>query len=424
VPALSLGSGWTRRAITALALLAVTALATGVPRTTAQTPQPVQGPSAVPASSQAAAIDALARQAMADNHLNTVILRVTVDGHDVLTEALGESMTGVPATTDMHFRNGAVAISYMSTLLLELVDQGRVSLDDKLSTWLPDVPNADKVTLKMLANMTAGYYDFEGDPGFQASLYQDPFRQWTTQERLAISFAKPQVFEPGTNWGYAHTDYVILGQALEKIMGEPLDVALQQNVLGPLGLTNTENSTTPAIPEPALHAFSSERRQALGIDPATPFYEESSFWNPSWTLAEGAIQTTNIYDMTTTADAIGTGKLLSPASHAAQVDPNLLGFGSPVPGCKACFTQTEAYNYGLGVVRHGSWLLQNPLFYGYAAVEGYYPPKQLAVAVATTFGPGAFDAEGNYNNAAQTIFQQIAEYLAPDDPRLPSDMGN
>lgn len=69
-------------------------------------------------------------------------------------------MTGVPATEDMHFRNGAVAISYMSTLLLQLVDQKVVRLDDKLFNWLPELLDAERVTLRMLANMTAGYPDY------------------------------------------------------------------------------------------------------------------------------------------------------------------------------------------------------------------------------------------------------------------------
>ena len=76
------------------------------------------------------------------DHLRAVLVKVTVDGQEIVNEAVGESMTGVPATTDMHFRNGAVAISYMSTLLLILVDEGTVSLDDKLSTWLPDIPHS------------------------------------------------------------------------------------------------------------------------------------------------------------------------------------------------------------------------------------------------------------------------------------------
>jgi CubicO group peptidase (beta-lactamase class C family) len=195
---------------------------------------------------------------------------------------------------------------------------------------------------------------------------------------------------------------------------------MQERVLGPLGLTNTANSFTPAIPEPALHAFSSERRAALGIAAGTRFYEESTFWNPSWTLTQGAIQTTNIYDMTATAVAIGEGTLLSPSSHQAQVAPSLLGFGSPLAGCANCRTLSRAYSYGLGVIISGSWLLQNPLFGGYAGVEAYLPSKKIAIAVAVTFGEGAFDAQGNYKyfNAAPDIMAAIGAYLAPDDSPL------
>src|SRR5205085_10989208 len=103
-----------------------------------------------------------------------------------------------------------------------------------------------------------------------------------------------------------------------------------ENIFAPLGLRDTDGPPTAQIREPALHAFSSERREALGIAPSTRFYEESTYWNPSWTIAEGAIQTTNIYDMTATAVAVGTGSLLSPESHQAQVAPRLLGFGAPL----------------------------------------------------------------------------------------------
>jgi CubicO group peptidase (beta-lactamase class C family) len=378
-----------------------------------------QSPTA-PASGQpqAAAIVAIAQDAISKYDLKSVILRVTIDGQDVVTQAMGESMTGVPATTDMHFRNGAVAISYVSTLLLELVDQGKAGLDDRLSNWLPDLPNSDQVTLRMLANMTAGYADYVTDPTFANEAYQDPFRQWTPQELIAVSTAKGQVYPPGTNWNYSHTDYVILGLALEKLMGQPMDVLMQEYVFAPMGLMNTQGFETPEIPEPALHAFSSERRAALGIDPATPFYEESTYWNPSWTITHGAIQTTNIYDMETTARAVGEGSILSPASHRAQVAPDLIGFGSPLPGCTTCGTLTSDFNYGLGVWVKGSWVLQNPLFYGYSGIEGYLPSRKIAIAVANTYGPGSFDSEGNYRygNVSEKIFDAIGAYLAPDDP--------
>jgi CubicO group peptidase (beta-lactamase class C family) len=365
----------------------------------------------------AAAIIALARDIMEQQDVRAVILRVTIDGQEVVTEALGESMTGVPATTDMHFRNGAVAFFYVSTLLLRLVDQKAVTLDDPLATWLPDLPDAEQVTLRMLANLTAGYPDYVQNPKLSQEIYADPFRQWTPQELIALGLSTPRVFAPGTNWDYSHTDYVILGQALEKITGQPLDVALQEQVLGPMGLRNTVAWSTPQISEPVLHAFSAERREALGIPAGTPFLEESTYWNPSWTFAVGAIQTSDIVDLTTTAIAVGEGTLLSPASHQAQIAPDLLGFGSPLKGCPNCHTLDETYTYGLGVVLTGDWIVQNPLFAGYGAVTGYLPAQKIAVAVATTFGEGAFDDQGNYKYSSHSdIFAAIGTSLAPDHP--------
>ena len=286
-------------------------------------------PAAGAQGDRAAAIVALAREAMENQDLKAVIVRVTIDGQELVTAALGESMTGVPATPEMRFRNGAVAISYVATLLLRLVDQRAVGLDDALATWLPDLPDADRVTLRMLANMTAGYPDYAPNGRFVEAVYADPFRWWSPDELIAIGLSTPRASAPGANWDYSHTNYVILGQALERIAGKPLATLLQEQVLTPMGLRHTVASSTAEIPEPALHAFSSERSETLGIAPGARYYEESTYLNPSWTLAEGAIQTTNIVDMTATAVAIGEGTLLSPKSHAAQVEPRLLGFGAP-----------------------------------------------------------------------------------------------
>ncbi|MGH2585958.1 MAG: serine hydrolase domain-containing protein [Dehalococcoidia bacterium] len=413
--------GWRRLLALAIVALVVLAVASGrlpteaapvAPATRAEAAQSAQ-------SAQAAQIVAIAREAMEKNALKAVILRVTVDGQEVVTAALGGSMTGVPATTDMRFRNGAVSISYVATLLLRLVDQGVVRLDDPLSIWMPELPDSDTVTLRMLANLTAGYPDYAQNPRLTQELYANPFKQWTPEELIALGLSTPRAFAPGTNWDYSHTDYVILALALEKATGRPMAELLQEQVLDPLGLTNTVNWYTPAIPAPVLHAFSSERRQALGIPTGTRFYEESTFWNPSWTI-RGATQTSTIYDMTATAVAVGEGTLLSPASHQAMVAPSLLGFGSPLAGCANCRTLNQAYSYGLGVIISGSWLLQNPLFGGYAAVEAYLPSKKIAIAVAVTFSEEAFDEQGNYTyfNAAPDIFAAIGALLAPEDSPL------
>ncbi|MGZ4674356.1 MAG: serine hydrolase domain-containing protein [Ilumatobacteraceae bacterium] len=378
-------------------------------------------PASTTGPAKADAVMAIVRDTMAESHLKAVIVRVTIDGKEILTRAVGDSMTGVPATTNMHFRNGAVAISYVSTLLLILVDERKVGLDDKLSRWLPDVPNADRVTLGQLAQMTSGYVDYViGNTDFEKALYENPFRQWEPDQLLGFATSKPLLYEPGTNWNYAHTNYVLLGKALEKATGEDMPQLLQEKVLRPLGLTNTANSFTPEIPAPVLHAFTSERRQALRIPSGTSFYEESTYWNPSWTITHGAIQTTNIYDMEASAAGLGAGTLLSKDSYEKFRSTELRGKTRTLSGCTTCMAMTDGYTYGMGVVITGDWLLQNPLFAGEAGVMAYLPAKKIAMAIAVTYQPEAFDDQGNYHNGADTLFRRIAAELAPDDaPPIP-----
>jgi CubicO group peptidase (beta-lactamase class C family) len=271
----------------------------------------------------------------------------------------------------------------------------------------------------MLANQTSGYPDYETDPAWTAAFNADPFHIFGFGERLKYAFSRPNPFAPGTNWGYAHTNFMVLGGILSRIGGQPLETLLRQKVLDPMGLTNTVGTETSEIPSPVLHAFSSERRVALGIPQTGSFYEEATFWNTQWGTPMGANETTTIDDMVTTAVEVGRGALLSQSSYEAMTGPNLLGFGHPQDNCAGCFTQIPAYNYGLGVVRSGSWLLQNPLLSGQGAIEAYLPSQQIAIAVVVTFTPDAFDAQGNYTNASNAVFQSIAAYLAPDEAPPP-----
>jgi CubicO group peptidase (beta-lactamase class C family) len=363
-------------------------------------------------------IAAILDAAMTKYHMKAGIARVAVDGRELATVARGESMNGVPATSEMHFRNGAVAISYISTALLVLVDRGVVTLEDTLATWLPDLPEADKVTLKMLANLTAGYTDYVNTPGFVELNYQNAFRSWTPEEIIEVSLKYGRPFAPGENWAYSHTDYVILGLALEKISGKPLADLLRELVLDPLGLVNTQSWNTPFIPPPVLHAYTSERKATLKIPDNIPFFEEATFWDPSWTIAHGAIQTTNIYDMTASAIGIGEGVLLSPASYAAQMSRELAGFGHKQEGCATCMALTERATYGLGIWLVGDWQLQNPLFAGFGSTMAYLPSRKVAIAAIMTPSPEAFDDKGNYLvfNPSQNLVSNIAAALTPESP--------
>ncbi len=401
------GRALTRRSV--LATSAATASALALPATMRATRQ------ATPvAAASADDLITITQAVMDELHLRATILQVAIDGDVLVSTALGESISGVPATTDMRFRNGAVAISLISTLMLTLVDDGVLGLDDPIATWLPDVPDADAATLRMLANMTAGYRDHVQNPEFVGLLQDDPFRAFDPQEIFSYSLDQPRLFAPGANWEYSHSNYFLLGLVMEAATGQSVEQLMQDRVLDPLGLAATVNDATARIPEPALHAFSSERRGWLGIDPGMRFYEESTYWNPSWTITRGAIQTTDIGDFAASMVAVGEGTLLSPESTAAQLDRGLFGFGEPLDGCLSCRTLDERYNYGLGVVFRGPWIVQNPLFYGYSGLSAYLPERKLAIAVANTYGEAAFDESGGYSNASVPLFEAIAAYLAPD----------
>ena len=199
----------------------------------------------------AATFARVVQSTMQELGLKAAIYRIVVGDEPLVTAAVGESMAGVPATTDMHFRSGAVAIGYVSTLLLILVDEGVIGLDEPIAAWLPTLPDADRVTARMLISMSAGYPDFVPDARFQKAAYADPFRVWSADELIELGLSSiPRSFAPGTNWDYSHANIVILGQVLEAATGQPLADLLRARVFEPLGLTNTTIDRTPSIPEP------------------------------------------------------------------------------------------------------------------------------------------------------------------------------
>jgi D-alanyl-D-alanine carboxypeptidase len=296
----------------------------------------------------------------------------------------------------MHFRIGSIAIPYLVDLLLQLQDRGKLSLDDPVSNWLPGLPNADRVTLRMLANSTSGYPDWiQGNPAFVEALLADIFRQWKTQELVNTAFSQPLICDPGTCFHYAHTNYVIIDRVIREITGRPVRSLMRKRILGPLGVRQTRISALPAIPGPVLHSYSSDRGP----------YEDSTFWSPSWTIAKSTIMTSTIGDVIKAAKALGTGKLISRRASDERFAPTTAEF----PG----FSR-DLY-YGLGVVVTNSWRIQNPELNGYTAIMGYLPSRSISVALTVTNGRRAAATGTNYS---KELFESITEYLTPEHPAV------
>jgi D-alanyl-D-alanine carboxypeptidase len=344
-------------------------------------------------------VDAIVNRAVRDHDLRAVLLRIDVGERTLTRISTGESMAGVPATRRMHFRIGAIAIPYLIDLLLQLQDKGKLSLDDPVSNWFPDLPNADRVTLRMLASVTSGYPDWvQGNADFVDALYSDVFRQWKTQELVDVAFGQPLACEPGACFHYAHTDFVILDRVIHKVTGRSVARLMRTRVLRPLGLRQTDISAQPRIPAPVLHAYTSDRGP----------YEDSTFWSPSWSIAKSTIMTSTIGDVIKSAKALGTGALISPKASRERFAPPSVGF----PG----FSQEDLY-YGLGVPVTHSWEFQNPQLNGYTAIMAHLPPRRIALALTVTRGKRAAATSTNFS---AFLWKEIAEYLTPSNPvKLP-----
>ena len=323
--------------------------------------------------------------------VRSTLFGVWKDGRRLASGALGKSRPGVPATRADHFRIGNITESLTVTLLLQLVDDGRLSLDDPLSNWFPSLPGAQQVTLGMLARSISGYADFVTNPEFEDAFNADPFQRWKASELLRLAFDRPPLFAPGTSWAFSDTNFFLLGKVLRRATGRPVDRLLRQRIWSELGMNETHMRVGPRIPAPVMHAYSRERGR----------YEDTTGWSPSWARRFGNA-TSTIGDMGKWAQALGTGSLLSRRSHALQVGPQNVGLGG--------LTANQYYAMGVGV--GNGWIAANPQLLGYNGVVGYLPAKRAAVVVFTTQGPG-----GKPSSAyASAVFNRIGRLLAPKQP--------
>jgi D-alanyl-D-alanine carboxypeptidase len=343
-------------------------------------------------------LEAMVREAMPELGLRATIMRVDTGEQPLVNGGFGNSMKGVPASPKMYFRIGSIAIPYLIDLLLQLQDEGKLSLDDKLAKYRPNFPEANEVTLRMLANVTSGYPDWvQHNEPFQKLLFENPFRQFTSDELLHWAFTQPLACAPGTCFHYAHTNFAILSQVIAKVTGEPISKLIRERVLDPLGLDQTQISRFPAFPGAALHAYTGERG----------YYEDATFWSPSWTIGDGTVMTSPMADVVRGARALGRGELISAKADRERIAPTSVG----IPPF------TKSLYYALGITVANGWEFQNPFIDGYTGVSGYLRAQDISVGIVTTQLP---QSSANGVGNATILLRRLSEYLTPAHPiKLP-----
>src|SRR5215210_3022148 len=138
--------------------------------------------------------------------------------------ALGvaDRASGEPMTPDVHHRIGSVTKTFTATLLLQAAGEGLLSLDDTIDRYVKGVPNGDKITLRQMADMTSGIASYTEDDQWVKEWSSDPHRVWKPEEVAQAGIKESPLFEPGTEWFYSNTNYVLLGLVLEQVTGKPI----------------------------------------------------------------------------------------------------------------------------------------------------------------------------------------------------------
>jgi D-alanyl-D-alanine carboxypeptidase len=319
---------------------------------------------------------------------NAILYGAWVGDKPLAVGAVGNALPGVRAAPDQHVRVGVGAEWFLGTLLLRMADQGRVRVDDAVARWYPRLPNADKVTLQMLANNTSGYNDFVTTPAFSDAFARNPFRSWKPSTLIAIAMSKPPLFAPGTSWAFSDTNATILGQILQRVGGKSLGDLYQENLFSKLGMTQTRANTNSIMPAPALHGYETSRGP----------YEDSTNWDADWVPGASNV-TSTIGDLGRWARTYGS--VLTSGSRKLQVAPLTAGKG-PLP-------QGTWFGYGLSVTN--GWVATNPQLMGYNGIVAYLPSQKLTFVTFTTLGPKTPAAVA----AGTAVFQGVAHALTPQN---------
>jgi D-alanyl-D-alanine carboxypeptidase len=378
-------------AVTAVALVATS----GCGDKSAQPPSSTTGP---PSSSEVAKPmnDALAQRL--DTAVNQAMTAAGVpgsiigiwgpDGTYVRAFGVADKTTRDSMKTDFYSRIGSVTKTFTVTAVLQLADQGKLGLDDPIAEFVDGVPLGDRITLRQLARMQSGLFNYSASPEFQKAMFADPRRPFTPHELLDYAFAQPNNFPPGEGFEYCNTNTILLGLVVQKVSGQPLHSYIHDHILGPLGMNDTSFPTTNAFPDPHAQGYTvqtADGKEATATD-----------WDPSWGWAAGAMIST-LDDMRIWAVALATGKLLTPQMQAQRLQT----VGSP--------GMPPQDGYGLGIFNLGGWIGHNGSLPGYQTVVVYLPQKQTTLVILTNT-----DIEYQGGEPSTTLATAITKELTPD----------
>jgi D-alanyl-D-alanine carboxypeptidase len=336
-------------------------------------------------------IDSAVAKAMSVNNIPGAMVGVWQNGKSMYIKTYGKDdiRTGENTNTANTYRIGTTTKTFTSTVALQLVDEKRFSLEDKLDKYVQGIPNGAEITIRQLLNMTSGIFSYTEDADFKASLEQDKSKVWTPEELVAIALKHPPYFAAGQGWHDSDTNYILLGMIVHETTGSDIDREIERRISGPLSLVDTSYPLVPIIPEPFMHGYSSP-------DPSNPKQlEDVSVFTPTALGAAGAM-VSSLEGQQQWAKAFGRGELLRPVLVKEQTT------FVPVTGPDASLFQ----EYGLGVMKFADFIGYGGDVRGYSSAMFYSTQKETTIVLVLNKSPNEIEA-------AVPLAKGIAKSLFP-----------
>jgi D-alanyl-D-alanine carboxypeptidase len=366
---------WMRPAAVALVLLAG-AGTTGFTSTPVVPAESAPPPAATLDPDLAAQVDELAQAALTNGATGAVV-GISDPVRGSYLQAYGTADTaGTPMTTDVHYRIASVTKTFTAQAVLRLADEGRLSLDDPLEEFVPDIPHGDEITVHDLLGMRGGVYDFVADEQFLARYVADPLLPgWSPYDVLEIIRAHAdEATQPDQATVYSNSEYVLLGLVVERVTGRSAQQCTTA-VIEDLGLPETSYPTTAALPEPFTHGYLNTDSQLAPADPAADEPRDVTLSNPMVPFTAGAVVST-VPDMVRYAEQLATGAGLAPETARLRQEWTPL----TSTGVRA--------QYGLGVLQLGNWVGHNGSIFGYSDMVFHLPEEEASVVVMVDAADG------------------------------------
>ncbi|MEU4216005.1 serine hydrolase domain-containing protein [Actinoplanes sp. NPDC026623] len=265
-----------------------------------------------------------------------------VDGAVTRARAgVGDLERGTPVPLDGHFRMGSNTKTFVSVVVLQLVGEGRLSLDDTVERWLPGVVAGNgndgrRITVRQLLQHTSGIYNYTRDIaalGTPEGYLAHRFDHYDARDIVALAMKHEPGFAPGTQWDYSNTNYILAGMIIERVTGRTWATEVRARILRPLGLRGTSApGDRPSVPRPYAKGYQQWEPGGALID--------TTLFNPTVADAAGSLVTTPT-DLARFWQALQRGRLLKPG-QMAQLHETVLAdtFQDYIPGAR----------YGLGIM--------------------------------------------------------------------------